>query len=310
MNPMSEVKMNTWKITALSAAVSIVVSLSAIMLAPQNRTASTPAQSDSYARVVSSKTIRCGYVIAPPYTIRDPNSGKLSGLSYETMELAAKQAGYKLVWAEEVGWATMIEGLQTGRYDIICSGVWVNSARAQFSDFSAPIFYNAINAYVRVGDNRFDTNLPPLTRYAAINRPDVTIATVDGEISAGIADESFPQAKRLAIPQSVDVSQLLLNVVDRKADITFVEPYTAVQFLKSHPGTLRDISSDRPIRIYPYSYMVPKGAYALKGLMDAMLLQIVISGQEDSLITKYDIEPGTIYPLVYPYRQPLQVTGR
>jgi ABC-type amino acid transport substrate-binding protein len=101
-----------------------------------------------------------------------------------------------------------------------------------------------------------------------------------------------------------------LNVVDRKADVTFVEPYTAAQFLKSNPGTLTDISSNRPIRVYPYSYIVPKGNFALKGLIDAMLSEFVNSGQLNHLIEKYDLNPGTIYPLAYPYRSPVQRTGR
>jgi ABC-type amino acid transport substrate-binding protein len=302
--------MRNWQTAVLAALVAAVVATGFEIAPWRTRAPGQATQTENYSQIVSTKTIRCGYVVAPPYTTRDPNSGKLSGLSFETMETAAKQAGYKLIWAEEVGWATMIEGLQTRRYDMVCSGVWINSARAQFADFTIPVFYNAINAYARVDDSKFDPNLQPTARYSSFNRPDVTIATMDGEISATIADESFPQARRLAIPQGTDVSQLLLNVVDRKADVTFVEPYTGTQFIKKNPGTLRDISSDQPIRIYPYSYMVPKGGYALQGLMDGMLSEVINSGELDQLITKYDIDPGTIYPRAYPYRAPLHGTGQ
>src|SRR5437870_4939337 len=120
--------MKSWQSAVLAALISAVVALG--VTAPwARRETSAPVQPEAFSRIVSAKTIRCGYVIAPPYTIRDPNTGKLGGLSFETMETVAKQAGYKLIWAEEVGWATMIQGLQTGRYDMICSGVWVNSAR-------------------------------------------------------------------------------------------------------------------------------------------------------------------------------------
>jgi ABC-type amino acid transport substrate-binding protein len=231
-------------------------------------------------------------------------------MSYDTLEAAAKQAGYKLNWAEEVTWATMIEGLRAGRYDMICSGIWVSSTRAQFADFTAPIFYNAVNVYVRTGDSRFDNNLPLAAKYAAINQKDVKIATIDGEITAIVADQRFPQASRFALPQNTDLPQLLLSVVDRKADVTFMDPYTAAQFLKSHPGTLRDISSEQPIQVYPLSYIVPKGNYALRDLMNAMLSEVINNGTVDGIITKYDIAPGTVYPLAYPYRTPIQPPGR
>jgi polar amino acid transport system substrate-binding protein len=196
------VVLKVWQTAFTAAVISALVAggVATSVLMNQVPTQSTSTLSDSYSRIISGKTIRCGYVIALPYTIRDPNSGKLSGLSFDTMEMAAKQAGYKLNWAEEVGWATMIEGLQTGRNDMICSGVWLNSARAQFADFTMPIFYNVIGVYVRSEDNRFSNSLSVDEKYAAVNEPDVTIATVDGEITSTIADESFPQARRLAVP--------------------------------------------------------------------------------------------------------------
>src|SRR5438874_1363658 len=77
-----------------------------------------------YDRVMSSGVIHCGYVVYPPGLLKDPNTGKLSGVFYDIMESAAKSLQLRLEWTEEVGWGSMIEGLQANRYDMICSPVW------------------------------------------------------------------------------------------------------------------------------------------------------------------------------------------
>src|SRR5271167_4377726 len=76
-----------------------------------------------YDRVIRTGKIRCAYVIYYPDCIKDPNTGKLSGIGIEAIELIAKKLGLTAEWTEEVGWGTMMEGLQTGRYDLIASMV-------------------------------------------------------------------------------------------------------------------------------------------------------------------------------------------
>ena len=79
-----------------------------------------------YSRVVESGKIRCGYIPYEPGLIKDPNTGKFSGIMHDTIEEIAKSLNLKVEWTEEVGWGTMIEGLERDRYDAICSPVWAN----------------------------------------------------------------------------------------------------------------------------------------------------------------------------------------
>src|SRR5207253_5761520 len=131
-----------------------------------------------------------------PGCLKDPNTGKLSGIGIDSLEMAAKNLGLKVEWTEEVGWGSMLEGLQTNRYDMIATPIWTNSNRARLVDFSRPLYYSPINVWVKAGDKRFnETNLTTL------NSPDKVIATVDGETAEVIANEDFPQAKKLSLPQ-------------------------------------------------------------------------------------------------------------
>ena len=84
-----------------------------------------------YNRVMRSGKIRCGYLIYPPGCTKNPNTGKVSGIGPEAIELVAKKLGLQVEWTEEIGWSTMLEGLKTGRYDMIPTPVWTNAHRAK-----------------------------------------------------------------------------------------------------------------------------------------------------------------------------------
>ena len=235
-----------------------------------------------YDRVIKSGTIRCAYVVYPPGCIKDPNTGKLSGIFVDTINEAAKNLGLKAEWTEEVSWGTMIEGLQTDRYDLVASPVWANSTRAKHADFSVPLMFSGIGVYVRQKESRFGSGL------TALNSPSVKIATVDGEMTDIISQSEFPNAQRVSHPQNTDVSLVLQDVAQGKADVTFVEPYYASQFLKNNPETLKNLVAAKPIRIFPNTMMFKQGDFEFKPMLDTALQELVNSGYVDKKINQYD----------------------
>src|SRR3990167_8306945 len=62
--------------------------------------------SSVYDRVINSGQLRCAYVTYPPACVKDPNSGKLSGVFVEAVEALGKNLGLKVQWTEEVGWGS------------------------------------------------------------------------------------------------------------------------------------------------------------------------------------------------------------
>lgn len=259
---------------------------------------STPqsTQESVYNRVIKSGKIRCAYVIYPPGLFKDPNTGKISGIAAETVEEASKNLGLKVEWTEEVGWGSMIEGLNTDRYDLVVSGIWPNASRAKLVDFSTPLYYSGIGIYVRQNETRFDGSLK------GMNSQDVKISTIDGEMSDIIARNQFPNAQRISLPQNADVSQLLLNVSQGRADLTFVEPYIANQFLKNNPGTIKNIVDQKPIRVFGNTVMFKRGQMEFKSMIDTTIEELINSGFVDSLVDRYETSPGTFYRKSFPYR--------
>lgn len=253
-------------------------------------------EESAYERILEQGTIRVGYVPYPPGCIKDPNTGKLSGVFVETLEQAASNMDLKIQWAEEVGWGSMIEGLRANRYDLIGSPVWANSTRGKFVTFTVPLFYSGIGAYVRATDDRFVEDL------SSIDSETVRISTIDGEMSDIISRQQFARAVRVSLPQLSDNSLLLLNVVEGKADVAFVEPYIAQLFLQNNPGTLKNIAHQHPLRIFPNTMMLRKEDFRLKSMLDTALIELLNSGFVDELLRGYSPDSGAFYPVAFPYR--------
>ena len=112
----------------------------------------------AYERVMRTGTIRCGYALWPPNILnKDPNTGKLFGALYDITEKAAANLSLKVVWAEETGWGTWPEGLNSGRFDVFCSTGWHIAATGRSVRFvPTPIFYNPVYGYARINDMRFN----------------------------------------------------------------------------------------------------------------------------------------------------------
>ncbi len=251
-----------------------------------------------YHRVIRTGKIRCAYVICPPACLKDPNSGKLSGAGIDAIELVAKKLGLAVEFPEEVAWGTALEGLQTDRYDMIATPFWTNADRAKLADFAKPLCYNPIFAYVKKGNNRFKGHVEEL------NSIRIRIATIDGDTSQVIADADFPQAKRLAMPQTTDYAQLLLSVATRKADVTFADPVGAYWFDKNNPDAIEVLDVKRPVRVFPTCWMFRRGEFEFKAMLNTVLDEVINSGAMDKIIDKYLPAPNLLYRVAQPYQMP------
>ena len=249
-----------------------------------------------YDRVLRTGKIRAGYAIYPPYCMKDPNTGKLSGIFVDCLEQAGENLGFKVDWVEEVGWGTMIEGLEADRYDIVPSGVFPNATRAKHADFTIPLFYSSVDLYVRGDDKRFGKGLDEF------NSPGVKFSMIDGYATNPIIQRRFPKAAVLSHPQISNATDPVLDVIHKKADASLEEPGLAAQFLRNNPKSVRKFNGDRPVAIFANTMMFKINQPAFKSMMDATLLELLHEGAVDDLIAKYQPAPGVYYPVADPYR--------
>lgn len=249
-----------------------------------------------YARVMRTGTFRCGYSPWPPLIIKDPNTGKLSGIVYDYLEALGDALHLKIDWAEETGWGDFPAALQSGRIDGFCAGVWPNASRAREIDFTRPILYQPIYAYARADDHRFDNNL------AALDSPSITLATADGETSSHIANGDFPKAKQVQLAQMSNGSELFTIVVTGKADVTFTDLATAAEYDAKNPGKLRRIESKVPVRVFGNTIAIARGQDGLRRMLDTTTEELLASGVIDKITAQYEQYPGTLLRVAPPYQ--------
>ena len=174
--------------------------------------------------------------------------------------------------------------------------IWPTAARSKRVDFSTPLFYSGVGAFVRADDNRFDENLD------LINAASISVATMDGEMADAIARNDFPKANRIAVPQLSEISSMLLNVAEGKADVTFVELYFAHEFLQSNPGSLKNVAGSAPIRVFPNTIMLRSGESELKAMLNVASEELLNLGTVERLLTKYEPARGMFYRVQQPFR--------
>lgn len=248
----------------------------------QNYSPSSSQKQTAFDRVMRTGTLRCAYLVYPPETIKDPVTGKLSGIVIETTEELVRQLGWKVDWVAEVGFQDMFEGLTTDRYDALCGGLYEKPNRAKVALFSAPFNYGVTYTVARADDVRFDKSLEP------INDPSIKIAQLDGEISQAIAEESFSKAGRYSLSNLSDVSQMAEAVATEKADVTFMTIANARSYMEGNPGKLKLIHK-LPSRVYPAPLLaLAHGEQELKYVIDATIRTLQENHFIERTVRKYD----------------------
>jgi polar amino acid transport system substrate-binding protein len=251
----------------------------------------------TYDRVMRTKTIRCGYVVLPPHIIKDPNTEIMSGIIYDIMEESAKLLDLKIDWSEEVGFATMNTGLQTGRYDAICFNYWQNPAdgRLGYIGFSTPLYYMPVGAFVRADDTRFDKDM------TALNDPGVRISSSDGQISTLIVQQDFPKAQVVTLPNMTDVAQNFMEISAGKADVTFLSLRDGYKFDKANPGQIKNITARQPVRVFASVIAIPQDDRKFEIMLNTAFSQLINGGTVDRILKRYEEYPGAIFPVAKPY---------
>jgi len=284
----------TLRIIGLVLLVLVVSFIGVRLFAPAASTQSL----DLAHKILANKEIRVGYIAYPPGLIKDPNTGKLSGIFYDALNEAGNKLGVKVTWAGETTWGTMLEDVNSGKFDMIGSPVWQSSARGTQVDFTRSLMYSVIAVFARPNDHRFDNS------YDAINSTNVTISVIDGELAQSIAKQQFPNAKILSLPQTADVSQDYLNVASGKADVVIEEIPTANDYLKNNPGSIRNVQPNNPLTINGNTMLIPQNQPAFKEMLDTALGEELNSGYIDTLIKKYETSPDSFYPVAKPFSLP------
>ena len=96
---------------------------------------------------------------------------------------------------------------------------------------------------------------------------------------------------------------MLLQVDQKRADVTFAMEFDGDRYAAANPGTLDKTTKDSPVRIFPNCYMLKLGDEEFKNMLNTTLDELANQGYVEHLLAHYETYPGTLYPVARPYRK-------
>jgi len=250
----------------------------------------------AYDRITKTKTLRCAYTTYPPFISKDANTGKMSGLFYDLTNELGRQLSLKVDWVEEVGSDAIFEGLNTGRYDAVCAGYAATPARTWGGDFLKTMIFVPFEMYVRADEKRFKTT-------EDFNSPDVTLATMDGEMSQIVANEFFPRAKQASVSGLTPGADRMMMVAAGKADAVPIDAPIGREYMDHNPGKVK-LFGGKPLRLEGSTLIIPHNEFALKSMMDTAIDSMQWNGVTERILNKYAKYAGSFLLPVQPYGAP------
>ena len=256
--------------------------LAIFVLSGCQRDTRLPDKVDTYSRVMSSGTIRCGYLEWPPVLQKDINTKQFSGVGVDIMDEVAKRLKLKLNWTEEVGPATAAESVKAGRVDMICMPLVITMARARVTDFSQPVMFSRFSAWVKSGS--------VVTAVTDMNNEDYRFVFIDGTGGASLTERFFPKARHVTLVENTPTSDLFLNVMTEKADAVFTDTSTIFPFEKENPKQIKPILNTEKTFLMPWAFLVSQDNYRFVRMIDLVIADMRYDGTLTKILKKNKAE--------------------
>ena len=153
---------------------------------------------ESLERIRERGVIRIGYAVEAPYSFLKPG-GETTGESPELARLVSQKLGIKEVRWQLVDFATLLDGLEAGRYDVIASGLFITPERAHRVAFSNPTFQVWEGLLVP------KSNPKNLHSYeGAARMADVRVAVLPGSVEQiWLREAGLPQERMVLVPDAM-----------------------------------------------------------------------------------------------------------
>ena len=224
--------------------------------------------------------------IYPPMEYKDPASGQLTGLDVELGEALAKRLGVKIIWSESA-FEQLMPSLQTGRADLIISGLTDRVARHEVADFidylktGAQFYVQAASPAKeesdlcgrRVGTSR-STSFPAeivawsKTHCEGVGKPAIEVVNAESTVDAR--------------------SQLRQGRIDAAVQGSETIPYA----FANEPNTYRVLGA--PFTTGYQGVAIKKGETALRDAVADALRGLIADGFYKAILTKYNLQDNAM----------------
>ncbi|MBW2740841.1 MAG: amino acid ABC transporter substrate-binding protein [Deltaproteobacteria bacterium] len=256
---------------------SVIFSLVLITLGC-NQQQTRSAQEDTFAKIKREGVLRVGYILAAPWCIREPATGKLKGTFVETVEEIARQMDVKVEFTEST-FATFIAGLQTKKYDLSIAPTFSTIPRAKSVAFSIPLMAAGNSAIVRKDESRFKT-------LDDIDQKGIVVAVTQGEQGHEYAKTNFKKAE-IRVLSGGDQNLTFSEVLSERANVALGDAWFSAKFAAEHPEA-KDLFADNPYNVTPVAWSVRYEDTSLLLFINTALEYLDSIGKLREIDKKYD----------------------
>lgn len=267
------------------ALLAIAVGIGISLFRPKSET-EVPTRPRDYAEIMKSGTLRAVTEYnAVSYHV---NGDTIGGFDYELLHAYATRQGLKLEMVPEMSFEKRIEGVLSGRYDILATGTAVNVRLKDTLRFTHPLLFSKQVLVQRKKTTPEDTAYYIGNQLQLANK---TLHIIKGSpallrihnLIAEIADTIYIKEVEQYGPE-----QLLAMVSEGDIDYAVCDEAIAKKSLGSFPNldTQTDISFTQI-----YAWGVSKQSVALLDSLNAWLDKFVGTTEYKTLYNKYYLKP-------------------
>lgn len=220
--------------------------------------------------------------IYPPMEYKDPTSGQLTGLDVELGEALAKRLGVRIVWSESA-FEQLMPSLQTGRADLIISGLTDRVSRHEVADF-VDYLKTGAQFYVQAGSAaKSETDL--CGKRVGTSRSTSFPAQIAAWSKAHCESMGKPAIEVVNAESTVDArSQLRQGRIDAAVQGSETIPYA----FANEPNTYRVLGA--PFTSGYQGVAIKKGETALRDAVADALRALIADGSYKAILAKYNLQ--------------------
>jgi cyclohexadienyl dehydratase len=253
----------------------VLIVLLAITIVLASASPASAQTASALTEIQKRGTVRVGWGIFFPYMYRDPRSNELTGFNVEFFTELARELKVKLEWVED-SWATMIAGLQSGKFDVTLMAVTL--PRALAVTYSDPILKQPLGLMI------LKKEVDKYRTWHDLDKPDKRITTTLGANVDLFVTKKFRQAQIIRVKAGPDsIAQVLTGKADAWANS--YEAFALVQ--REHPELA--VVPGPSYGATPLNLVVRQGDFVLRDWLNHFIAEVKETGVLDRLVEKYGL---------------------
>lgn len=234
---------------------------------------------DALDQIHKRGEMRVGYIPWNPAVIKDPETGRLSGIFPDMVDYMAETLKLKVTWMETT-LGNFAAGLQSRQFDFSVGPIFITIPRSVPIAFTQPVAYVGNSAVVKGS-----TSPPQLLE--EIKERKMKVAVLQGQAMDEFFKRRFPDVE-LVILSGGDLTAPLAAVSSGQADIGFMNTVTVSQYVKEHPDTKAVFMGEDHLEMLPLAWSTRHEDRKLQSFLESSISYLKSTGRLEHIQARYE----------------------